>query len=58
MQTIGSLVAAGLGVALVPAPLAGLHLDGLIFRPLVEVEVRAETVPIETVSPPRDFTAA
>ena len=36
MQTIVSLVAGGMGVALVPASLEHLRRDGVVYRPLAE----------------------
>lgn len=36
MQTIVSLVATGIGVALVPASLENLHRTGIVYRPLLE----------------------
>ena len=35
MQTAISLVAAGIGVTLVPAPVQDLKRDGVVYRPLV-----------------------
>lgn len=46
MQTIVSLVAAGLGVALVPASLERLRRDDLSYRPLVEKDVSSEVVAV------------
>ena len=34
MQTIVSLVSAGLGVAIVPASIRGLHRERVVYRPL------------------------
>jgi DNA-binding transcriptional LysR family regulator len=36
MQTIVGLVAAGLGIAIVPASLQNFHRSGVIYRPLQE----------------------
>jgi DNA-binding transcriptional LysR family regulator len=42
MQTIVSLVAAGMGVALVPAALVNLRRTGVVYRPLTDVRPRIE----------------
>lgn len=42
MQTIVSLVAAGMGVALVPAALVNLRRTGVVYRPLTERSPRIE----------------
>lgn len=42
MQTAISLVAAGLGIALLPASVRHLHRDGVIYRPLQEPAPRTE----------------
>ena len=41
-HTILGLVRAGLGAALVPASARELHVDGVVFRPLADVDVAAE----------------
>jgi DNA-binding transcriptional LysR family regulator len=46
MQTIVSLVGAGLGLALVPASLQRLHLDGVAYRPLLDEGVETELVAV------------
>jgi DNA-binding transcriptional LysR family regulator len=46
MQTIVALVAAGLGVSLVPASLQRLQLAGLAYRPLAEKDVLTELVAV------------
>jgi DNA-binding transcriptional LysR family regulator len=46
MQTIIALVAAGLGVALVPGSLRRLQLEGVVYRPLVEADVHTELVAV------------
>ena len=42
MQTALSLVAAGFGVALLPASVRHLHRDGVVYRPLLEPAPRTE----------------
>ena len=42
MQTALSLVAAGFGVALLPASVRHLHRDGVVYRPLAEPAPRTE----------------
>jgi DNA-binding transcriptional LysR family regulator len=42
MQTAISLVAAGLGIALLPASVQHLHRDGVVYRPLPEPAPRTE----------------
>jgi DNA-binding transcriptional LysR family regulator len=42
MQTIVSLVAAGMGVALVPAALVNLRRTGVVYRPLTDAKPRIE----------------
>jgi len=46
MQTIVALVAAGLGVALVPASLQRLQLAGVSYVPLAEPDVQTELVAV------------
>jgi DNA-binding transcriptional LysR family regulator len=46
MQTIVALVAAGIGVALVPASLQRLQLAGVTYRPLAEPDVQTELVAV------------
>jgi DNA-binding transcriptional LysR family regulator len=50
MQTIISLVAAGLGVALVPASLQRLRRDGVIYRPLVDADVASLVVAVSRLA--------
>ncbi|HVJ54613.1 MAG TPA: LysR substrate-binding domain-containing protein [Aliidongia sp.] len=42
VATIVNLAAAGLGVALVPRSLSHLHIDGVAYRPLADVETLSE----------------
>ena len=42
MQTAISLVAAGLGIALLPASVQHLHRDGVVYRPLLDSAPRTE----------------
>lgn len=42
--TLVAFVAAGIGVALLPAPVASLTLDGVAYRPLSDVDQRTELI--------------
>ncbi len=52
MQTALSLVAAGFGVALLPASVRHLHRDGVVYRPLLEPAPRTELAVVSRVDDP------
>ena len=52
MQTALSLVAAGFGVALLPASVRHLHRDGVVYRPLKEPAPRTELAVVSRLDDP------
>jgi DNA-binding transcriptional LysR family regulator len=58
MQTIVSLVSAGLGIALVPASLENLHRAGVVYRPLLATDARSEMVAMWRQHDPSPVLAA